>query len=268
MKLTPLDIHHKEFGHALRGYNEEQVDGFLDEVADEFERLFKENIDLSERFDEANERVRSYQAMESTLQNTMVAATRSAEDIQAKARNEADMTLRDAELKAKEIIHNALQQRQKVANELIRIKQAEEDFRGRYRSLLESQMRTVSEVPLPDDVTVLLGETGEGTVGDVQVRTASVPTEPVFEAPRPETPAAGSVSAPVEAAATTRVRSSVAPAVEPPESGFVQSMALGEMSSPDLEADQVELVEPLEFELPGFDALGEREIDTDIEEID
>ena len=267
MKLTPLDIHHKEFGHSLRGYNEEQVDSFLDEVADEFERLFKENIDLSERFDEANERVRSYQAMEATLQNTMVAATRSAEDIQAKARNEADMTLRDAELKAKEIIHNALQQRQKVANELIRIKQAEEEFRGRYRSLLESQMRSVSEVPLPDDVTVLLGETGEGTVGDVQVKSASVPTEPVFKAPRPETPAADPASSPVEAAATSRVRST-APAVEPPESGFVQSMALGEMSSPDLEADEVELVEPLEFELPGFDSLGEREIDTDIEEID
>ena len=43
MKLTPLDIHHKEFGHALRGYNEVEVDQFLDQVADELERLFKEN---------------------------------------------------------------------------------------------------------------------------------------------------------------------------------------------------------------------------------
>ena len=58
------------------------------------------------------------------------------------------------------------------------------------------------------------------------------------------------------------------PAVEPPASGFVQSVALGEMVAPDIDADEVELVEPLEFELPGFDALGEREIDTDIEEID
>lgn len=261
MKLTPLDIHHKEFGHSLRGYNEEQVDAFLDEVADEFERLFKENIDLSERLEGANDRVRTYQAMEATLQNTMVAATRSAEEIQSKARAEADMTLRDAELKAKEIIHNALQQRQRVANELIRIKQAEEEFRGRYRSLLESQMRSVSEIMLPEDVNVLLGETDEGTVADIEVRPVAARTAPVSE------PASPAASAPVvdstPAQPTTRMA-----AVEPPASGFVQSVTLGEMTSPDVDADEVELVEPLEFELPGFDSLGEREIDTDIEEID
>ena len=74
MKLTPLDIHHKEFRHSLRGYTEEEVDQFLDEVADEFERLFKENIDLSEKLEAANEKVRGYQEMERTLHNTMLAA--------------------------------------------------------------------------------------------------------------------------------------------------------------------------------------------------
>ncbi len=146
MKLTPLDIHHKEFGHSLRGYNEEQVDQFLDEVADEFERLFKENIDQAEKLEAANERVRGYQAMEATLNNTMVAAQQSAEAIVAKAGVESDTMLRDAELKSKELIHNALQKRQAVANELVRIKQAEEDFRARYRTLLESQLGSISEV--------------------------------------------------------------------------------------------------------------------------
>jgi len=260
MKLTPLDIHHKEFGHSLRGYNEEQVDAFLDEVADEFERLFKENIDLSERLEGAAERVRAYQAMEATLQNTMVAATRSAEEIGVKARNEAEVTMRDAEIKAKEIIHNALQQRQKVANELIRIKQAEEEFRGRYRALLESQMRSVTELSLPDDVSILLGDTDEGTVGDVEVTPMPAPVE---ETPAPVAPETRPAPAPTPAPQATRPVPT-----EPPVSGFVQSVSLGEMVAPDIEADEVELVEPLEFELPGFDALGEREMDTDIEEID
>jgi len=263
MKLTPLDIHHKEFGHSLRGYNEEQVDAFLDEVADEFERLFKENIDLSERLDVAGERVRTYQAMEATLQNTMVAATRSAEEIQAKARAEAEMTVRDAELKAKEIIHNALQQKQKVANELIRIKQAEEEFRGRYKSLLESQMRSVTEISLPDDVNILLGDTDSGQVGDVEVRPA--PTAAPAPAPVPTAPAA-TVSAPASAPVAAAGRATTSS--QPPASGFVQSVTLGEVAAPDVDPEDVELVEPLEFELPGFDALGEREYDTDIEEID
>lgn len=264
MKLTPLDIHHKEFGHSLRGYNEEQVDAFLDEVADEFERLFKENIDLSERLEAAGERVRAYQAMEATLQNTMVAATRSAEEIQAKARAESEMTVRDSELKAKEIIHNALQQKQKVANELIRIKQAEEEFRGRYRSLLESQMRSVTEISLPDDVNILLGDTDSGQVGDVEVRPMPAPT------PEPAAPVAAPtpVAAPVQPAPTPSAAPASRQAVQPPTSGFVQSVTLGEVAAPDVAAEDVELVEPLEFELPGFDALGEREYDNDIEEID
>ena len=49
MKLTPLDIRHKEFKRGMSGYADVEVDEFLDEVADEYERLFKENIDLNER---------------------------------------------------------------------------------------------------------------------------------------------------------------------------------------------------------------------------
>ena len=51
MKLTPLDIHNKEFRRSIRGYNEEDVDVFLDQVAAEFERIFKENGELKEQVD-------------------------------------------------------------------------------------------------------------------------------------------------------------------------------------------------------------------------
>ena len=258
MKLTPLDIHHKEFGHSIRGYHEGQVDEFLDEVADEFERLFKENIDLSERIEVANERVRSYQAIEATLNNTLLQAQRSSEEIVARAGNEADLVLRDAELKAKEIIHSALQKRQTVAAELIRIKQAEEEFRARYRSLLENQMRTVTEVCLPDDVSVLLGETDDGIVADIDVLL------PAPEAPAPQ-PKPEAVEKPAPAVKRT---TAPIPVTEPPASGFVQSVALGEVASPELALDDVDLVEPGEFELPSFDMLGERDVDEDIEEID
>jgi cell division initiation protein len=257
MKLTPLDIHHKEFSHSLRGYNEEQVDQFLDEVADEFERLFKENIDLSEKLEAANERVRSYQAMEATLNNTLVAAQQSAESIVAKAGAESDTMLRDAELKSKEIVYNALQKRQVVANELIRIKQSEEEFRARYRALLEAQMNGISEVSLPDDVSILLGETGDGVASAVDVRPPAEPAPPVLQqspAEMEETVLMPAIEAQVPA--------------EPPASGFVQSVTLGEVGEPDIPSGTVELVDPEEFALPGFDALGERDSDVDIEEID
>jgi len=248
MKLTPLDIHHKEFRHSLRGYSEEEVDGFLDEVADEFERLFKENIDLSEKLDVAREQVRAFEAQKETLHNTMVAAQRSAEDIIAKASGEASITLRDAEVKSKEIIHNALTQKQKVAGELVRIKQAEEEFRTRFKAMLENHLRSVGEISLPDDVTVLMGETDDGMVGQVDVA-PSFEMQPTTVMPAIET----------QAAAT---------AAEPPASGFVQSVTLGEVDAPDLGAEEPEFAPPREFKLGNFGDLGERDDDLDIEEID
>ena len=276
MKLTPLDIHHKEFRHALRGYSEEEVDAFLDEVADEFERLFKESIDLSEKLEAANAKVREYQSMEVTLNNTMVAAQRSAEDIVAKANDESTAMLRDAEVKAKEVIHNALTEKQKVQGELVRIKQAEEDFRSRFRTLLEQNLRDLQEIPLPADVNVMMGQTAEGVVADIAV----AQTEDVFEAIPESTPAMTFEAGPspvrepeapmvagYEEASHVAETHAEAPVADSSE-GFVTSVGFGEITPPDLEADQPVLEEPREFDVGAFDSFGEREDDIDIEEID
>jgi cell division initiation protein len=258
MKLTPLDIHHKEFRHSLRGYAEDEVDQFLDEVADELERLFKENIDQSERIDGYTQQLRDFQIKESAVNNAIISAQSAGEDMRNKARAEAESVVRDAEIRAKEIIHNALAKKQQIAAELIRIKQAEEDFRARFKSLLDQHQRSVTEVALPDDVSVLLGETDDGVMGDVHVTPAP---EQVFapvqamSAPEPVVPPE-SVEVPMPIFQS-----------EPPAAGFVQAVTLGEVGSPDLPED-VELINPKEFSMPSFDSFGEREDSIDIEEID
>jgi cell division initiation protein len=271
MKLTAMEIHHKEFHRALRGYNEEEVDAFLDQVADEVDALTKEIHDLKEKFDEANERVRTYQQMEATLNNTLLQAQRSSEEIIAKAGVEADTMLRDAELKSKEIVHGALQKKQQVANELVRIKHAEEEFRARFKAQLESQLRDIGEISLPDDVSVMLDDT-DGLIGSVDVRPSSPER---FEPPAPPSAAveAEPESEPVAESRSVFADEPIAQDIveapaQPPASGFVSSVALGEVESPELPSGPIELVEPGEFELPGFSAFGERERDTDIEEID
>lgn len=291
MKLTPLDIHHKEFKHALRGYNEEEVDRFLDDVADEVERLFKENIDLSEKLEAASEKVRTYQEIERTLHNTMVTAQRSAEEIVAKASEEAESILRDADLKAKEVIHNALTQKQRVANELVRIKQAEEEFRARFKALLEQHLRSAEEVTLPEDVRVLVGQTDEGTVASVEVDAAAEARAITAQAMRDQgmgaaPPTGIEVDGPVPMAGETQPFSAIQvepaaeapaqdasgqaapeqPPAEPPAAGFVQSMTFGEVESPDLASEEPDYGEPAEFMPPTM--VGEREEDVDIEEID
>jgi cell division initiation protein len=290
MKLTPLDIHHKEFRRSLRGYDDKEVDDFLDSVADEFERLFKENIDLSERMEVANQKVRTYQEMETTLHNTLLAAQRSAEEIVATAREEATTLLRDAEMKAKEVIHDALTQKQKMTGELVRVKQAEEDFRARFKQLLEQNLSAIREVSLPEDVNLLVGTTDEGVVAEVEVAAESalsaleqvgaeaeaatevpmsdflIPVD-AAEAPVTESEPAAPEPAETDLMSDAWVTQAMPPAEEPPASGFVTGVTLGETEPPDLPVD-MDLGEPREFTAGSFDAFGEREDDIDIEEID
>lgn len=267
MKLTPLDIHHKEFRNSLRGYAIDEVDKFLDDVADEFERLFKENIDLSERLEAAREQIRGFEAQKETLHNTLVAAQRSAEDITARAQNDASSILKDAEVKAKEIIHDALTQKQKLASELVVIKKAEEDFRSTFSQMLQSHLKALTVVPLADDVTVLLGRTEEGVVGDVKVGAAEAPG-PKAADPTPE-PSAPRKETSASAAPVAEKPAAVAPvSTEPPASGFVQAIALGELASTDLEAEIPVFEEPKEFGSGSLQMFGESDDDDDIEEID
>jgi cell division initiation protein len=299
MKLTPLDIHHKEFRVALRGYNQEEVDAFLDEVADEFERLFKENIDLSEKLEAASEKVRQYGEMERTLHATMLAAQQSAEEIRGKASKEADLLMRDAEIKAKELVQSALAEKQKTQSEFMRIKQVEDEFRMAFRGILEDHMRKIHAIPVPADVAEMVGITREGgapTAPAAPDAPAAIPpfaTEPAASEPVPEAVpdpvaepappasyaeavAAALPSEPPDSGSRPRAQASrrggegTEPLLidDPPASGFVQSITLGEVGTPDLGPDIPSFTEPTDFAAGRFAAVGEREDDTDIEEID
>ncbi len=308
MKLTPLDIHHKEFRRSVRGYSESEVDRFLDDVADELERLFKENIDLSEKLESAEERVRSYEDMERTLHNTMLAAQKSAEDIVQKAQEEANTLLRDAEVKAKEIIHEALTQKQRIGGELLRIKRAEEDFRARFREMLGAYEGQLTEIPLPSDVQILFAETTEGPIGGVVVSeeagpvgaeggevlsaesaveagdlfeipesaevAEAIPSAEVADSPVLEEAGAGEEQSDVRAADEgSQPQQALYEVLTPTEgdaaeSGFVSSVQLGELDAPELAEEEPIYEEPREFDSSAFADLGERDDDVDIEEIE
>ena len=107
MKLTPLDIRHKEFKRAMRGYADVEVDEFLDEVADEFERIFKENIDLRERLEVLEDQVAGYKRIEETLQKTLISAQASADELKQNSTREAQLILHEAELQARQLVNEA-----------------------------------------------------------------------------------------------------------------------------------------------------------------
>lgn len=142
---TPLDIRHQEFRRAMRGYSEEQVDVFLDEVADEFERILQDNIELRERIQLLDEQVTGYENLKETLNNTLVSAQQQADTTRANVHKEGELILRDAELKARSIVSEAHSDNLIIQQSVIQLRQIEEDFRLKFRSLLEAHINLLGE---------------------------------------------------------------------------------------------------------------------------
>ena len=145
MKLTPLDIRHREFRRAMRGYSDEDVDVFLDEVADAFESLFQENIESRERIDRLEEQIRHYESLKEALQKTLLSAQQQADDTKSNARKEAELILKDAEIRGRDLLGESYGEKRRLQQDLIQLKQVEEDFRFKFRSLLEAHLNLLAE---------------------------------------------------------------------------------------------------------------------------
>jgi len=163
MVLTPLDIQKKEFRHSLRGYNVEEVDSFLDRVTQDYEILYKENLDLKERLDQADQNMARYREIEEVLKKTMILAQKNADELRQntekeaqllldRARIEADQLNREAEQEAVAIIEKAGRQAaamiseaegkvSTIIEEYSRLERHAQVFRMRFRALLEAQAR-------------------------------------------------------------------------------------------------------------------------------
>src|SRR5450759_2966288 len=147
MKLTPLDIRQKEFKRGMRGYADVEVDEFLDEVADEFERVFKDNIDLGERVEALESQVSGYKRIEEALQKTLVSAQASADELKQNSAKEAQLILHEAELKGRQLVNEVYSERQGIEQSMAKLKSAEQDFRFKFRQLLEGYLKHLEDAP-------------------------------------------------------------------------------------------------------------------------
>ena len=103
--LTPLDIENKKFQkQMMNGYNVDEVDDFLDEITVDYEKLYKENTELRAEIERSKGDLEKYKNIEQTLQNTLVMAQKTADDIKNNAQDEADSIIRNARSKMQESV--------------------------------------------------------------------------------------------------------------------------------------------------------------------
>lgn len=144
--LTPIDIENKDFKKALRGYNPDDVDEFLDIVKEDFETLYRENLDLKEKLNLYQEQVSRYKSIEETLNATLITAQSTAEDTCAAANKKAKIIVEEADLKARKVIEEGNNRVIEIRKEYDSLVKEFKIFRNKFKSLLEDEIRSIDEI--------------------------------------------------------------------------------------------------------------------------
>ena len=108
--ITPLDIQNKEFKKSFRGYSSKEVDIFLDNINNNYESQYRENIELKDKISMLTDQIRQYNNLEETLKSTLVLAQSTADDVTASARKKAELLIEEAELRAQKLIRDAMEE--------------------------------------------------------------------------------------------------------------------------------------------------------------
>lgn len=140
MSLTPLDIHNKEFKRGFRGYDEDEVNEFLDLVIKEFEILIREKKEVEEKIAQSSERLNHFTNIEESLSKTIIVAQETADEVKSNAKKEAQLIVKEAEKNADRIINEALAKSRNISLEVEELKKQASVYRARFRTLLEAQL--------------------------------------------------------------------------------------------------------------------------------
>ncbi|ETT56652.1 DivIVA domain-containing protein [Paenibacillus sp. FSL R7-0204] len=145
MPLTPLDIHNKEFSRRIRGYDEDEVNEFLDQVIKDYESVIRENKELHNQLLTLQERLDHFVNIEESLSKTILVAQEAADDVKNNSKKESQLILKEAEKNADRIINEALSKSRKVAIETEELRKQASIYRTRFRTLLEAQLELLSQ---------------------------------------------------------------------------------------------------------------------------
>lgn len=175
MAITPADIEQQTFSPSKHGYDTEEVDAFLEQISSEVDAMLQKIADLKGRLNNTEQQLAAANAQIASLEENagatqlaapapvvaptpapvsavdlsvserqisqvLIVAQQSADKLVAEARDNAERIRNEADQKAREVIRQALAEKQNELDEIDRLKQSREDFRGEYKKLLQHFM--------------------------------------------------------------------------------------------------------------------------------
>ena len=161
--ITPLDIENKKFSkQMMNGYNVEEVDEFLDELTEDYGKNYKELATMTSKVEELTTSLNHYKNIETTLQNTLVMAQSTAEEVKNVAKQQSEQIINEAQKQADEIVREARTNVKKSLEDINQeikakekalsdIKKQFDIYKAKMESLLISQLELLKEVNKDDE---------------------------------------------------------------------------------------------------------------------
>ena len=145
--LTPLDIENKRFSkQMMNGYSVEEVDEFLDEIGVDYAKKNKELLEVSKKVEDLNKDLERYRSLEDTLQNTLVMAQSTAEEVKNVAKQQAEQLVAEAKSSAEKEANDLEQQIIYKKKSLEDLQKQFDIYKAKMESLLISQLELIKEV--------------------------------------------------------------------------------------------------------------------------
>lgn len=139
MKISPVSIKRQEFAKKMRGYDPEEVQAFLEKLADDIDELLKENEELKQQVDALNENLEEYKKIEKNLQDTLLKAQESSTKAIESTKRQASLILKEAELKASQIVEKARESANEIRSAVINLREERDLIVAKLKAIINSQ---------------------------------------------------------------------------------------------------------------------------------
>ena len=149
--ITPLDIENKKFSkQMMNGYSVEEVDDFLDDLTADYTKNYKEATELKAKVEELTQSLEHYKSIEATLQNTLVMAQKTADDVKNVAKQQADQILNEAKGNAQRQVDDLDGEILAKRREIDDVKKQFDIYKAKMESLLISQLELIKDINKED----------------------------------------------------------------------------------------------------------------------
>ena len=151
MNYNVLEIQHLKIKKAAFGYSEDAVNEIFDKVCDDYNILTRENFELKEKLSVLNDGLKHYKTMEESLQNTLIIAQQTGDEVKKNAVEKADNIMREAQLRAQQIVQDANSELTAVLVEHNNLTKKIVSFKIKFENVLKTELDLLKQLDFEED---------------------------------------------------------------------------------------------------------------------